>query len=92
MVNKEFFEALEFYEKCLRITRKATTLDNLAVIVNKIACLLSLEKYTQVVSECNDAMRLIKNYSNKAQDKISPDETKRIKAMQLKVIVRKATA
>lgn len=43
--QKKFPDAMEFYDKCLRITRKATTLDNVAIYVNKIACLLSLEKY-----------------------------------------------
>lgn len=37
------------YEKCLRLTRKATTLDNIAIYVNKIACLLSMDRLVQVV-------------------------------------------
>jgi hypothetical protein len=36
-------EALEYYEKCLRITRKATTYNNISVLVNKTQCLLKLE-------------------------------------------------
>ena len=40
-----FAEALEFYDKCLKITRKATSLDHVAIYVNKTACLLSLEKF-----------------------------------------------
>ena len=63
--DKKFSEALLNYENCLRITRNATTLDNVAIYVNKIACLLSLEKYGSVVTECNDAFRLIKNYKNR---------------------------
>jgi hypothetical protein len=51
----------------LKITRKATTLDNIAVYVNKIACLLALGKDERVVTECNDALRLIKNYRNKME-------------------------
>ena len=43
--QRKFPDAMEFYDKCLKITRKATTLDNVAIYVNKIACLLSLEKY-----------------------------------------------
>ena len=38
----KFAEALEFYDKCLRITRKATTLNNISVFVNKTACLYQL--------------------------------------------------
>jgi len=63
--KKMFAEAMEFYDKCLKITRKATSLDNIAIYVNKTACLLSLEKYNQVIQECNDAIRLIKNYKNR---------------------------
>lgn len=40
--EKKMVEAMEYYDKCLRITRKATTLDNVAIYVNKIACLLSI--------------------------------------------------
>mmetsp|Transcript_36900 Transcript_36900/g.56494 ORF Transcript_36900/g.56494 Transcript_36900/m.56494 type:complete len:394 (+) Transcript_36900:815-1996(+) len=39
--EKDFERALIEYDKCLRITRKATTLDNVAIYVNRIACLLS---------------------------------------------------
>lgn len=44
-----FAEAMQYYDKCLKITRKATTLDNVAIYVNKTACLLSLEKYGLVI-------------------------------------------
>ena len=84
---------MEYYEKCLRITRKATSIDNMSIYVNKIACLLSLEKYSQVVAECNDAYRLIKNYKNRMDGtKRNKDEEKRISNMELRVAVRKATA
>ena len=69
MQGKKFAEALEYYENCLRITKKGTTLDNIAVQVNKIACLLSLEKFDKVVIECNDALRLIKNFRNRFEEK-----------------------
>ena len=72
--GKKFVEAMEYYEKCLKITRKATTLDNIAIYVNKIACLLSLEKHNLVVSECNDALRLIKNYKNRNDGKHSKED------------------
>lgn len=39
--KRDFAPALELYEKALRVTRKATTLDNIGVYVNKIACLLA---------------------------------------------------
>ena len=72
--QKKFGEALSFYDKCLKITRQATTLDNVAVFVNKIACLLSMDKHSQVVVEANDALRLLKNYKNRNDGKHSPDE------------------
>jgi len=40
---REFSKALEHYEKCLWITRKATTFSNIQVLVNKTQCLLKLE-------------------------------------------------
>ena len=70
---------MEYYDKCLRITRKATTLDNVAIYVNKIACLLSVEKYNQVINESNDAIRLIKNYKNRNDGKHSDEDLKRMK-------------
>jgi tetratricopeptide (TPR) repeat protein len=57
---KKFQQAMESYEKCLKVTRKATTLDNIAIYVNKIACLLSMDRLSQVVQECNEAIRLCK--------------------------------
>lgn len=83
---------MEYYDKCLRITRKATTLDNVAIYVNKIACLLSVEKYNQVINESNDAIRLIKNYKNRNDGKHSDEDLKRIKQMDLRLAVRKGTA
>lgn len=49
MQKKEVTHALEIYEQCLRISKKSTTLDGLSVFVNKIACLLALEKYERVI-------------------------------------------
>ena len=63
--KKLFTQAMECYEKCLRITRKTSSLDNIAVYVNKLACLLSMDKLQQTVSEANEAIRLIKNYKNR---------------------------
>lgn len=51
------------------MTRKATTLENIGVYVNKIACLLAQEKLDRVVQECNEAIRLIKNYKNRFSPK-----------------------
>ena len=76
----------------MKITRKATTLDNIAIYVNKTACLLSLEKYNRVITECNDAVRLIRNYKNRGDGKHSADELKRIEQMDLRICFRKATA
>lgn len=39
--KREFSKALDLYEKALKVTRKATTLENIGVYVNKIACLLA---------------------------------------------------
>jgi len=40
-------------------------LDNIAIYVNKIACLLSMDRLQQVISDSNEAIRLIKNYKNR---------------------------
>ena len=64
----------------------------MAIYVNKIACLLSLEKYNQVVAECNDAFRLIKNFKNRNEGNKDKEIQKRIDSMELRVAVRKATA
>lgn len=44
-------EALEHFEHCLRITRKASTLDNISVFVNRTACLLALGQLELLVAE-----------------------------------------
>ena len=89
--KREFQAALECYEKALKVTRKATTLDNIAVYVNKIACLLSLDKLERVVSECNEAIRLIRNYKNRFTN-IKGEDAERLKQMDLRVAVRRANA
>jgi len=76
----------------LKLTRKATSLDNIAVYVNKIACLLSLEKHDRVVQECNDALRLIKNFRNRNDEKQSNDEKKRLLQMEIRLSVRRGNA
>lgn len=89
--QREFQAALECYEKALKVTRKATTLDNIAVYVNKIACLLSLDKLERVVSECNECIRLIRNYKNRFTN-IKSEDSERLKQMDLRVAVRRANA
>lgn len=88
--QKKFQQALEVYEKCLRVTRKATTLDNIAIYVNKIACLLSMDRLTQVVQECNEAVRLIKNYKNRFE--VKGADAERLKQMDLRVAIRRGNA
>lgn len=67
-------------------------MDNIAVYVNKIACLLSLEKHDRVVQECNDAMRLIKNFKNRNENSSSADEKKRLHQLEIRVSVRRGNA
>lgn len=88
--GKRFQQALDCYDKCLKVTRKATTLDNIAVYVNKIACLLSMDKLAQVVSECNEAVRLIKNFRNRFETKGADGE--RLKGFELRVSIRRGNA
>ena len=88
--KREFNDALELYEKALKVTRKATTLDNIGVYVNKIACLLAQDKLDRVVSECNEAIRLIKNFKNRFQPKGADME--RLEQMDLRVAVRRGNA
>ena len=91
--NKKFVEALESYEKCLRATKKATTLDNIAIYVNKLACLLFLDKLDLVVIEANDAIRLIKNFRNRAETSaVSKEDRERLRQMDLRVSVRRGNA
>ena len=88
--KREFSAALELYERALRVTRKATTLENIGVYVNKIACLLAQDKFDRVVSECNEVIRLIKNFKNRFNPK-GPD-MERLKQMDLRVAVRRGNA
>ena len=60
--------------------------------VNKIACLLSLEKYDKVVIECNDALRLIKNFRNRFEERQNAEEKQRLLQMEIRVSVRRGNA
>lgn len=65
-------------------------MDNIAVYVNKIACLLSQDKLERVIAECNDAIRLIRNFRNRFDVKGADKE--RLKQMDLRVAVRRGNA
>ena len=67
-------------------------MDTIALYVNKIACLLSLEKHDRVVAECNDALRLIRNHRNRFEEKQTPEEKKRLHQMEIRVSIRRGNA
>lgn len=90
-----FAGALEFYDKCIKLSTsraKGITLDTIALYVNKIACLLSLEKHDRVVTECNDALRLIRNHRNRFEEKQTAEEKKRLHQMEIRVSIRRGNA
>ena len=92
---QDFAAALEYYDKCIKLQTarsKGITIDTIAIHVNKIACLLSLEKFDRVVSECNDALRLIRNHRNRFEEKQSAEEKKRLSLMEVRVSVRRGNA
>ncbi|TNV72933.1 hypothetical protein FGO68_gene17061 [Halteria grandinella] len=87
--------ALEYYDKCIKLQTsrsKGLTIDTIAIYVNKIACLLSLEKFDKVVSECNDTLRLIRNHRNRFEEKQTVEEKKRLLQMEIRVSVRRGNA
>lgn len=88
--GKRFQQALDLYDKCLKVTRKATTLDNIAVYVNKIATLLAMDRLAQVVQECNEAIRLIKNFHIRFVPKGA--DADRLKGFELRVAIRRGNA
>lgn len=45
-----------------------------------------------MVTDCNDAFRLIKNYKNRQDGKHSLDDQKRMQNMELRLAVRKGNA
>lgn len=93
--QQDFAAALEFYDKCIKLQTarsKGITIDTIAIHVNKIACLLSLEKYDRVVSDCNDALRLIRNHRNRFEEKQTVEEKKRLSQMEVRVSVRRGNA
>lgn len=84
--EKKWSEALEYFEQCLKITRKASTLNNISVFVNKTACLLALEQIDTLLSECNNALRLIKNFKVKDTTK---EEKEKARKMEVILLLRK---
>jgi len=88
--QRQFQQALDLYDKCLKVTRKATTLDNISVYVNKVACLLSQDRFEKVITECNEAVRLIRNYKNRFT--VKGGDAERLKQMELRVSVRRGNA
>lgn len=84
--DQKWVEALAHFEECLKITRKASTLNNISVFVNKTACLLALGHIDLLISECNNALRLIKNL--KVKD-ISKEDKQKAQNMEVILLLRK---
>ena len=84
--EKKWSEALEYFEQCLKITRKASTLNNISVFVNKTACLFALNQLDLMLSESNNALRLIKNYKMKESTK---EEKEKARKMEVILLLRK---
>ena len=87
--EKKWSEALEYFEKCLKITRKASTISNISVFVNKTACLLALGQIELLVNECNNAIRLVKNFKVK---ECTREEKEKVKNMEVILLLRKGKA
>ncbi|CAI2387071.1 unnamed protein product [Moneuplotes crassus] len=84
--EKEYSKALEHFEQCLRITRKASTLSNISVFVNKTACLFALKQNDLLITECNNALRLISNFKIKDNTK---EDAEKAKKMEVILLLRK---
>lgn len=65
-------------------------MENIAIYVNKIACLLSMDRLQQVISDSNEAIRLIKNYKNRFD--VKGADLERLKSFDLRVAVRRGNA
>ena len=87
--DQKWSESLEYFEQCLRITRKASTLNNISVFVNKTACLFALNQLDLLLSECNNALRLIKNFKVKDTTK---EEKEKARNMEIALLLRKGKA
>ena len=84
--EQKWSEALEYFEKCLKITRKASTLNNISVFVNKTAWLFALNQLDLMISESNNAIRLIKNFLVKD---ITKEEKEKARNMEVLLQLRK---
>lgn len=58
--------------------------------MNKVACLLSQDRFDRVITECNEAIRLIRNYRNRFT--VKGADAERLKQMELRVSVRRGNA
>ena len=65
-------------------------MDNIAIYVNKIGCLLSMDRLQHVIAESNEAIRLIRNYRNRFE--VKGADLERLKQMDLRVSVRRGNA
>jgi dyslexia susceptibility 1 candidate gene 1 protein len=93
-IEKKFAEALEKYEECLKVTKKETSLDNISIYINKIACLLPLGKHEKAIQDSEVVIRLIQKYKNKFTSSDSQDksEKERLGQMEIRLYMRRANA
>ena len=86
---QKYNEALEYFERWLKITRKASTLNNISVFVNKTAWLFALNQLDLMITESNNALRLIKNFLVKD---ITKEEKEKARNMEVLLLLRKGKA
>eukprot|EP01022_Parablepharisma_sp_SALTPOND_P000843 TRINITY_DN105134_c2_g1_i1.p2 TRINITY_DN105134_c2_g1~~TRINITY_DN105134_c2_g1_i1.p2 ORF type:complete len:748 (+),score=145.54 TRINITY_DN105134_c2_g1_i1:9608-11851(+) len=94
-MEHKFAEALEKYEECLKITKRESTLDNISIYVNKIACLLSLGKHEKAIQNSDTAVRMLQNYKNKLISNGTAEERsdrEKLRQMEIRLYMRRANA
>ena len=58
-------EGLEIYNECLKKIDSDDTLEFLAILLNKCACFLRLERYQDIISTCLRGLKIIRTFKNR---------------------------
>ncbi|EAR87721.1 tetratricopeptide repeat protein (macronuclear) [Tetrahymena thermophila SB210] len=96
MKENKVSEALEIYNECLKKIDSTETIEYLAILLNRCACFLKLEKYEDIITNCLRGLKIIRSYKNRViswtNQKLTKEEKDKLISFESRFLVRRANA
>ncbi|KAL4480776.1 hypothetical protein ABPG72_001645 [Tetrahymena utriculariae] len=96
MKENKISEALEIYNECMKKIDSTETIEYLAILLNRCACFLKLEKYEDIITNCLRGLKIIRSYKNRViswtNQKLTKEEKDKLISFESRFLVRRANA